>query len=66
MIVKSIINHSASTTHQQLSEKELEKAGVSQGLIRLSIGIENVEDLIDDLKQALENTLNNKELSYHI
>ena len=63
---KSIINHSASTTHQQLSEKELEKAGVSQGLIRLSIGIENVEDLIDDLKQALENTLNNKELSYHI
>lgn len=63
---KSIINHSASTTHQQLSVKELKKAGVSQGLIRLSIGIENVEDLIDDLKQAFENTLDNKELSYYI
>lgn len=63
---KSIINHSASTTHQQLSEKELEKAGVSQGLIRLSIGIENVNDLINDLEQAFENTLNNKDLSYCI
>ena len=63
---KSIINHSASTTHQQLSQDELIKAGISQGLIRLSIGIENVEDLIDDLKQAFENTLDNKELSYHI
>jgi len=63
---KSIINHSASTTHQQLSEKELEKAGVFQGLIRLSIGIENVNDLINDLEQAFENTLNNKDLSYCI
>lgn len=63
---KSIINHSASTTHQQLSEKELKKAGVSQGLIRLSIGIENVNDLINDLEQAFENTLNNKDLSYCI
>lgn len=51
---KSIINHSASTTHQQLSVEELEKAGVSQRLIRLSIGIENVEDLIDDLEQAFK------------
>lgn len=51
---KSIINHSASTTHQQLSIEELEKAGVSQELIRLSIGIENVEDLIDDLEQAFK------------
>ncbi|MCT7584661.1 O-acetylhomoserine aminocarboxypropyltransferase/cysteine synthase [Aliarcobacter butzleri] len=49
---KSIINHSASTTHQQLSVEELKKAGISQGLIRLSIGIENVDDLIDDLEQA--------------
>jgi O-acetylhomoserine (thiol)-lyase len=51
---KSIINHSASTTHQQLTSQELKKAGVSEGLIRLSIGIEDVEDLISDLKQALE------------
>ncbi len=50
---KSIINHSASTTHQQLSKEELKKAGVSEGLIRLSVGIEDVEDLIEDLKQAL-------------
>ena len=49
---KSIINHSASTTHQQLSKEELDKAGISEGLIRLSIGIENVQDLIDDLQQA--------------
>lgn len=51
---KSIINHSASTTHQQLSTEELKKAGISQGLIRLSIGIEDVDDLVADLKQAFE------------
>lgn len=50
---KSIINHSASTTHQQLSKEELAKAGVSEGLIRLSVGIEDVEDLISDLEKAL-------------
>jgi len=50
---KSIINHSASTTHQQLTPDELEKAGISQGLIRLSIGLEDTQDLIDDLTQAL-------------
>jgi len=50
---KSIITHPASTTHQQLSEEELEKAGVSRGLIRLSIGLENAEDLIDDLREVI-------------
>ena len=50
---KSIINHSASTTHQQLNASELEAAGIKEGLIRLSVGIEAVEDLIADLKQAL-------------
>jgi len=50
---KSIINHSASTTHQQLNSQELKKAGVSEGLIRLSIGIEDIEDLVFDLEQAL-------------
>ncbi len=50
---KSIINHSASTTHQQLSKEELVKAGVSEGLIRLSVGLEDTEDLIEDLKRAL-------------
>jgi len=50
---KSIINHSASTTHQQLSPDELEKAGVSAGLIRLSVGIEDIDDLIADLDNAI-------------
>ncbi|MBN2825140.1 MAG: O-acetylhomoserine aminocarboxypropyltransferase/cysteine synthase [Campylobacterales bacterium] len=50
---KSIINHSASTTHQQLTPEELEKAGINAGLIRLSIGLEDTQDLIDDLTQAL-------------
>jgi O-acetylhomoserine (thiol)-lyase len=51
---KSLVIHPASTTHQQLDSEGLKKAGVSEDLIRLSVGIENVEDLIDDLEQALE------------
>ncbi len=51
---KSIITHPASTTHQQLSQDELKAAGVPQALIRLSVGLEDSIDLIDDLKQALE------------
>lgn len=51
---KSIITHPASTTHQQLSTEELEACGVKPALVRLSIGLEDAGDLIDDLKQALE------------
>jgi len=51
---KSIITHPASTTHQQLSKQELKDAGVPEGLIRLSVGLEDSSDLIEDL----ENTLN--------
>jgi len=51
--VRSLVIHPASTTHQQLSAEELSKGGVSPGLIRLSIGLENVEDLLWDLDQAL-------------
>ena len=51
---KSIITHPASTTHQQLSQEELQACGVPSGLIRLSCGLENADDLIADLKQALE------------
>jgi O-acetylhomoserine (thiol)-lyase len=51
---KSIVTHPASTTHQQLSKEELKKAGVPEGLIRLSIGLENTKDLIEDLKQAIK------------
>jgi len=50
---KSLIVHPASTTHQQLSVEELEASGISAGLIRLSIGLENADDLIDDLTKAL-------------
>ncbi|MGE7593871.1 O-acetylhomoserine aminocarboxypropyltransferase/cysteine synthase family protein [Peribacillus frigoritolerans] len=51
---KSLIIHPASTTHQQLNEAGLAKAGVSADQVRLSIGIENVDDLIEDLEQAIE------------
>ncbi len=50
---KSIITHPASTTHQQLSNQELIEAGIPAGLIRLSVGLEDTEDLIADLEKAL-------------
>ena len=50
---KSLVIHPASTTHRQLSDEELAGAGISPGTIRISIGIEDVEDLIWDLDQAL-------------
>lgn len=50
---KSIITHPASTTHQQLSDKELLEAGVPGQLVRLSVGLEDTQDLIDDLAKAL-------------
>ncbi|MFV0481200.1 MAG: O-acetylhomoserine aminocarboxypropyltransferase/cysteine synthase family protein [Campylobacteraceae bacterium] len=51
---KSIITHSASTTHQQVPVHELLEQGVKPNLVRLSIGLEDSDDLIEDLKQALE------------
>jgi len=51
---KSLATHPASTTHRQLSPEELAKAGVSEDMIRLSIGIEHIDDLIEDLDRALE------------
>jgi O-acetylhomoserine (thiol)-lyase len=50
---KSLIIHPASTTHRQLSDPELEAAGVRPGTVRLSVGTESVDDLIWDLEQAL-------------
>lgn len=49
---KSLIIHPASTTHQQLDEKQQESTGVSKDLIRLSVGLEDIEDLKTDLKEA--------------
>ncbi len=51
---KSLVIHPASTTHQQLSEGDQIKAGVTQDMIRLSVGIEHIDDLIEDVKNALE------------
>jgi O-acetylhomoserine (thiol)-lyase len=51
---KSIITHPASTTHQQLTPDELDACGVPVGLIRISCGLESINDLIADIKQALE------------
>jgi O-acetylhomoserine (thiol)-lyase len=50
---KSLACHPASTTHRQLSPAELAKAGVSPDMVRLSIGIEHIDDIIEDLEQAL-------------
>lgn len=51
---KSLIIHPASTTHQQLTSEEQLAAGVTPGLVRLSVGTEAIEDIIEDLKQAIE------------
>jgi len=50
---KTLIIHPATTTHQQLSASEQRKAGVEAGVLRLSVGIEHIEDLKTDLDQAL-------------
>ena len=51
---KSLACHPASTTHRQLNEEELRSAGVSQDLVRLSIGIEHIDDILFDIGQALD------------
>ena len=51
---KSLVIHPASTTHQQLTPEEQESTGVTPDLIRVSVGIEDVEDIIADIDQALE------------
>ncbi len=53
--VKSLVIHPATTTHSQLSPEELEEQHIYPSTIRLSIGTEHIDDIIDDLKQALEN-----------
>ena len=51
---KTCVLHPASATHRQMNDAELAAAGVSPDLVRLSVGIEDVEDLIADLEKALE------------
>ena len=51
---KSIVTHPATTTHQRLTEAQRAELGISPGLVRLSLGLEDVEDLIADVRQALD------------
>jgi len=51
--VESLINHPVSMTHGSIPKPERDKAGVVDNLLRLSVGVEDVEDLLEDLKQAL-------------
>lgn len=51
---KTCMLHPASHTHRQMTDEQLVEAGVAPDLIRLSVGIENAEDIIADLKQAME------------
>ena len=51
---RTCVLHPASTTHRQMNEEELKQAGISSDLIRMSVGIEDAEDIIEDIKGALE------------
>ena len=50
---KSLVTHPASTTHQRLSQEERDAVGVTDGLVRISVGLEDIEDIMEDLDQAL-------------
>jgi O-acetylhomoserine (thiol)-lyase len=52
--VRSLVIHPATTTHSQLSDSQLEKSGITPSTIRLSVGLEDVNDLIEDLEQAIK------------
>ncbi|MCI6976534.1 MAG: PLP-dependent transferase, partial [Clostridiales bacterium] len=51
---RSCCLHPASSTHRQMTDEELTAAGISPDLIRVSLGLENADDLIEDIRQALE------------
>ncbi len=52
--IRTCVLHPASSTHRQLSDEQLVSAGITPGMVRLSVGIENVKDILDDIRQALE------------
>lgn len=52
--LRTCVLHPASTTHRQMSDEQLKEAGISSDLIRMSVGIENIADILDDIAQALE------------
>jgi O-succinylhomoserine sulfhydrylase len=51
---RSIVTHPGSTTHAKLTEEERQAVGITPGLIRISVGLEDIRDVIDDVRQALE------------
>ncbi|MGC2618502.1 MAG: PLP-dependent transferase, partial [Acidobacteriaceae bacterium] len=51
--VETLISHSATTTHAALSQEERERIGITEGLVRISVGIEDIDDILADLDQAL-------------
>jgi O-succinylhomoserine sulfhydrylase len=51
---RSIVTHPASTTHSKLTPEQLQDAGISEGMIRISVGLEHIDDIIADIDQALE------------
>ncbi|MBE7014192.1 MAG: O-acetylhomoserine aminocarboxypropyltransferase/cysteine synthase [Ruminococcaceae bacterium] len=53
--IRTCVLHPASETHRQLSDEQLKEAGIDAGLIRVSVGLENIDDIIADFKQALDN-----------
>lgn len=53
--IRTCVLHPASSTHRQLSDEQLDAAGIAPGLIRLSVGLEHIDDILADLTQALEN-----------
>ncbi|MDA8308813.1 MAG: PLP-dependent transferase, partial [Deltaproteobacteria bacterium] len=57
---KSLVIHPASTTHQQLSAEEQEATGVTPDYIRLSVGLEDIRDIVNDIDQALEKACRGK------
>lgn len=52
--IRTCVLHPASETHRQLTDEQLKAAGINAGMVRLSVGLENVEDIIEDIRQALE------------
>ena len=55
---KSLITHPYTTTHHRLSEKEKMSLRITQNLVRLSVGLEDVDDLIDDIRESISKTFN--------
>ena len=52
--IRTCVLHPASATHRQLTDEQLVAAGIDGGMIRLSVGLENIEDILADVRQALE------------